>query len=168
MFAASTAPSAAPAPIIVCISSINRIIERLLDISSMTLFILSSNSPRYFAPAIIEGRSRVTSVRPDSCSGTSPSAMSFARPSTTAVFPTPGSPMRQGLFFCLRQSIPITRSVSFSRPMVGSSLPAAAAAVRSRPYFERVGAPSILPPRSPLEPAPSCNLADILPDTLSR
>ena len=128
----------------------------------MTLFILSSNSPRYFAPAIIDGRSRVMSVRPASCSGTSPLAIRRARPSTTAVFPTPGSPIRQGLFFCLRQSICITRAVSASLPTVGSSLPAAAAAVRSRPYFERVGAVSRMPMRSPV-----C-LSAALPAMLSR
>ena len=63
----------------------------------------------------------VLSRRP---SGTSPSAMRWARPSTMAVLPTPGSPMSTGLFFVLRDRIWITRRISPSRPMTGSSLPA--------------------------------------------
>ncbi len=43
--------------------------------------------------------SRVQTWRPASISGTSPATMSWARPSTTAVLPTPGSPMSSGLFF---------------------------------------------------------------------
>jgi hypothetical protein len=55
-----------------------------------------SNSPRYFAPATIAPRSSAMSVLPRSESGTSPATMRCARPSTTAVLPTPGSPMRPG------------------------------------------------------------------------
>ena len=40
-----------------------------------------------------------------------------------AVLPTPGSPIRAGLFFVRRLRIWMTRSISFSRPMTGSSLP---------------------------------------------
>ena len=109
--------------------------------SAMMPLSLSSNSPRYFAPAIMEGISTVTMRLPFKVSGTLPSAMRWQRPSTTAVLPTPGSPMRQGLFFPRRDRMRMTRSVSFSRPMMGSSLPPSAMAVRSRPYFDRVGAP---------------------------
>jgi hypothetical protein len=42
-------------------------------------------------------------------SGTSLSTIRCARPSTTAVFPTPGSPIRQGLFFVRRDKIWIAR-----------------------------------------------------------
>ena len=40
-----------------------------------------------------------------------------------AVLPTPGSPIRAGLFFVLRPRIWMTRSISFSRPMTGIELP---------------------------------------------
>ncbi len=43
-------------------------------------------------------------------------------PSTMAVFPTPGSPMRTGLFFVRRDSTCITRRTSSSRPMTGIEL----------------------------------------------
>ena len=59
-------------------------------------------------------------------------AMSWASPSTIAVLPTPGSPIRTGLFFLRRERISITRSISFWRPIVGSSDPSAASCVRSR------------------------------------
>ena len=68
-------------------------------------------------------------------SGTSPSTMRRARPSTMAVLPTPGSPMSTGLFLVRRDSTWMTRRISSSRPMTGSSLPWRAASVRSRPYF---------------------------------
>ena len=51
-FAASTAPSAAPAPTIVCSSSMKRTISpSAFLISAKTALIRSSNSPRYFEPA---------------------------------------------------------------------------------------------------------------------
>ena len=56
-----------------------------------------------------------------------------------AVLPTPGSPIRAGLFFVLRPRIWMTRSISFSRPMTGSSLPARAASVRLMPSWSTVG-----------------------------
>ena len=56
-----------------------------------------------------------------------------------AVLPTPGSPMRTGLFFVRRDRTWMTRRISSSRPMTGSSLPARASAVRSRPYFSSAG-----------------------------
>ena len=58
-------------------------------------------------------------------SGTSPSTMRRASPSTIAVLPTPGSPMSTGLFFVRRDSTWMTRRISSSRPMTGSSLPLA-------------------------------------------
>ena len=67
-------------------------------------------------------------------SGTSPSAMRRARPSTMAVLPTPGSPISTGLFLVRRDSTWMTRRISSSRPMTGSILPSRAAWVRSRPY----------------------------------
>ena len=52
-----------------------------------------------------------------------------------AVLPTPGSPMRTGLFFVLRERMRITSRISVSRPITGSSLPARAISTRSLPYF---------------------------------
>ena len=106
-------------------------------ISFSTAFSRSSNSPRYLAPATIEPRSRPITRLPFRPSGTSPSTMRWARPSTMAVLPTPGSPMRTGLFLVRRESTWITRRISSSRPMTGSIFPWRASAVRSRPYFSR-------------------------------
>ena len=50
-----------------------------------------------------------------------------------AVLPTPGSPIRAGLFFVRLERIWMTRSISFSLPMTGSSFPARAASVRLMP-----------------------------------
>ena len=50
-----------------------------------------------------------------------------------AVLPTPGSPISTGLFFVRRERTWMTRRISSSRPMTGSSLPEAAASVRSLP-----------------------------------
>src|SRR5436190_19778550 len=66
-------------------------------------------------------------------SGTSPWIMRSANPSTIAVLPTPGSPISTGLFFVRRDSTWMTRRISSSRPITGSSLPCSAASVRSRP-----------------------------------
>ena len=135
-FEASIAPSLAPAPTTVCSSSMNRMMLPSESVTSFrTAFRRSSNSPRYFAPATSAPRSRATtrfSFRP---SGTSPRTIRCARPSTIAVLPTPGSPMRTGLFFVRRLSTWMTRRISSSRPMTGSRMPFRAASVRSRPYF---------------------------------
>ena len=61
--------------------------------------------------------------------------MRCARPSTTAVLPTPGSPTSTGLFFVRRDRICITRSISVWRPTTGSSLPSEASLVRLRPNW---------------------------------
>ena len=68
-------------------------------------------------------------------SGTSPATIRCASPSTIAVLPTPGSPISTGLFFVRRDSTWMTRRISSSRPITGSSFPASAASVRSRPNF---------------------------------
>ena len=102
-------------------------------ISLSTALSRSSNSPRYLAPATIAPRSSAITRLFFSASGTSPSTMRGARPSTMAVLPTPGSPMSTGLFLVRRDSTWITRRISSSRPMTGSSLPWRATSVRSRP-----------------------------------
>ena len=76
--------------------------------------------------------SSATSSRFRSDSGTSPLTMRWARPSTIAVLPTPGSPISTGLFLVRRESTCITRRISSSRPMTGSSFPFRASSVRLR------------------------------------
>ena len=139
MLPASIAPSAAPAPTIVWSSSMNVMISPSESaISFSTAFSRSSNSPRYFAPASMPPRSSEITRLSFNDSGTSPSTIRCANPSTIAVFPTPGSPIRTGLFFVRRDRTWITRRISSSRPITGSSLPARACSVRSRPYFSRL------------------------------
>ena len=123
MLLASIAPSAPPAPTSVCISSTNVITSPCAsEISFNTALSRSSNSPRYFAPASIAPMSSEMSRLPFKPSGTSPCAIRRAKPSTIAVLPTPGSPIRTGLFFVRRESTWMTRRISSSRPMTGSIL----------------------------------------------
>ncbi|KAG1323438.1 hypothetical protein G6F63_012995 [Rhizopus arrhizus] len=63
--------------------------------------------------------------------------MRCARPSTMAVLPTPGSPIRTGLFLVRRCRIWMVRRISSSRPITGSSLPWRARSVRSKVYLDR-------------------------------
>ena len=135
IFAASTAPSAEPAPTIVWISSINNITSFTFFTSSKHFFILSSKSPLYFAPATILDISILTTLLFFSISGTSSNTIFSANPSTTAVFPTPGSPIKQGLFLVLLDKISITLSISFFLPITGSSFPSFACFVKSAPYW---------------------------------
>jgi len=132
------APSAAPAPTKVCSSSINSmILPSDLVISVMTALSLSSNSPRNLLPATMAPKSSARTFLSFRLSGTSPDMMRCAKPSTIAVFPTPGSPISTGLFFVLLESTCITLRISSSRPITGSSLPARARVVRSRVYFSK-------------------------------
>ena len=133
ILAASIEPSAAPAPMILWISSINRITSFALAASSIRFLTRSSNSPRYFVPATIETRSSEISRLFCKTCGTFPCAIRWASPSAIAVFPTPASPIRQGLFLLRRDRIRTTRSISFSRPMTGSSSLFLAFSVKSRP-----------------------------------
>ena len=133
MFEASIAPSAPPAPTIVCISSTNKIMSPASLISRRIFFTRSSNSPRYLVPATKVPISRETIRLSANSVGTSPSAIRWASPSAIAVFPTPGSPSKTGLFFDRRIKISITRLISFSRPEIGSISPFRAILVRSRP-----------------------------------
>ena len=89
----------------------------------MAAFSRSSNSPRKRVPAIIAPRSRLITRLPSRISGTSSVTIFCASPSTMAVFPTPASPISTGLFLVRRLSTWITRRISASRPMTGSSLP---------------------------------------------
>ena len=139
MLAASIAPSAAPAPTSVCSSSMNSTASLVLRSSSMIFFSRSSNSPRYLVPATRLPMSSVSTRLLASVSGTSPATIRCASPSAMAVLPTPGSPMSAGLFLVRRLRIWMTRSISFSRPMTGSILPARTASVRLMPSWSTVG-----------------------------
>ena len=75
ILAASIAPSAAPAPIKVCISSITRMIFPACLISSMIFLRRSSNSPLYFVPAINKPISNCTIFLFSKISGTSESTI---------------------------------------------------------------------------------------------
>ena len=133
---ASIAPSPAPAPTTVWTSSMKSTTSPIDSCTSFsTAFRRSSNSPRNLAPAIRAPMSRASSRQSRSDSGASPAAMRWARASAMAVLPTPGSPIRIGLFFVRRDSTVIARLTSSSRPMTGSSLPSLASRVRSRLYL---------------------------------
>jgi len=92
----------------------------------MIFFNLSSNSPRYFVPATSRPISSVTTLLSSNMSGTSLFIILCAKPSAIAVFPTPGSPIKIGLFFVRRPRICITLSISFDLPITGSNFPSAA------------------------------------------
>ncbi len=102
---ASIAPSAAPAPMSVCTSSITKITFPAERISSMIFLRRSSNSPRYLVPATNNPISRVTTRFSSRISGISLLAIREANPSAIAVLPTPGSPINTGLFFVRRPNI---------------------------------------------------------------
>src|SRR3989344_766727 len=135
---ASIAPSAAPAPTIVWISSMKiTTLPSARSISFMMALRRSSNSPRYFVPAMSDPRSSDASSFPLSDSGTSPLAIRWASPSAIAVLPTPASPISIGLFFVRRERIWMTRLISSSRPMTGSSLFFVESFVSWRVYWVR-------------------------------
>ncbi|KFM22760.1 hypothetical protein F751_2951, partial [Auxenochlorella protothecoides] len=107
--AASMAPSVLPAPSTVCSSSTNRMTRPAASCTSFsTALSRSSNSPRYLAPATSEPMSSEISLTPW-VSGMSPRTMRWARPSTMAVLPTPGSPISTGLFLVRRHSTRMVR-----------------------------------------------------------
>ncbi len=94
-FAASDgAPSAEPAPTMVCASSTNRMKLGRSFSSRMTFCMRSSNMPRSIVPATIVFICRLTTWQSRSRTGTLSGSNSRRRasPSTMAVFPTPGSP----------------------------------------------------------------------------
>ena len=134
--AASPVPAAPPAPTSVCASSMNRMIG-FADActSSITLRSRLSNSPFMLAPACSKPMSSTCSSTSFSCGGTSPCTSRCANPSTTAVLPTPASPVRMGLFWRRRIRMSTIWRISSSRPVTGSSSPARAFSVRLTAYF---------------------------------
>ena len=121
-------------------------------ISSITFFKRSSNSPRYFVPATKEPISSIIKRFLAMSAGTSPATIFCAKPSAIAVLPTPGSPIKTGLFFVRRDKIWMTRLTSAERPTTGSMRWSRACCVKSRANESSVGVPSCacwLPRRPP-------------------
>ena len=139
IFEASRLPVAPPAPTMVWISSIKRIISEFFSNSFMTAFILSSNCPLYLVPATKLARSNEIILLLYNTLDTFFFIILIARPSAIADFPTPGSPISKGLFFFLLLSIWETLWISTSLPMIGSSLSFSAIDVRSLPKLSRTG-----------------------------
>ena len=123
IFEASIVPSLLPpAPTRLCISSIyTMLLSASLVIPSITSLIRFSKSPRNWVPANRVPRSNWYILLPFRRLGTSQrlDAINSARPYTSAVLPTPGSPICRGLFFSLRQSTCIVRCNSSFLPIKG-------------------------------------------------
>ena len=139
MLAASMVPAAAPAPTMVCISSMKRMTLGFFCNSLIMERMRSSNWPRYLVPATTDDMSSMMTRLSNSTRDTFFCVMRRASPSTMADLPTPGSPISTGLFFLRRLRICARRSISRSRPTTGSSLPSAAARVMSVPKLSSTG-----------------------------
>ena len=139
ILAASIEPGVEPAPISVCISSIKITTSGFCSISLISARIRSSNCPRYFVPATIAVISRLIIRLLNRTGDVWCLLISWARPSTIALLPTPGSPIKIGLFFFLRHKISTTRWISRSRPTTGSSFPSDAHFVKSVPKLSSTG-----------------------------
>jgi hypothetical protein len=132
MFDASRVHSQEPAQIIVCISSINSITSfSTFDASSITCFILSSNSHLYFAHATILDISSDNIFLSFIENGTFHVATAKASHSAIAVLPTPGSQTRTGLFFVFLFNIAINLSISSSLHSILSIFHSLASFVKS-------------------------------------
>ena len=139
MLAASIEPGVEPAPISVWISSMKITTSGFCSISLIRARMRSSNCPRYFVPATTAAMSRLMMRLLNSTGDVWCLHIICAKPSTMALLPTPGSPIRIGLFFLRRHNISVTRCISRSRPTTGSSFPSAAAFVRSEPKLSSTG-----------------------------
>ena len=139
MLAASMEPGVAPAPIMVCISSMKMMMSGFCSNSLTSIFMRSSNCPRYLVPATTPVMSSVTRRLLKSMGEQWREAIICASPSTMALLPTPGSPMRMGLFFLRRPRISMTRCISAVRPTQGSSFDSRACWVRSVPKLSSTG-----------------------------
>ena len=144
----------------VCASSMKMMIGLGEDFtSSISPFNRFSNSPFTLAPACSRAKSSVRTVTFFNGGGTSPLAMRMAKPSTTAVLPTPASPVRIGLFCRRRIRISTTCRISASRPSTGSILPAFARSVKFTVNWSRFG--DLLggfgPPAPPAPPPPTAS-----------
>jgi len=140
IFEASRVHSQLQAQIIVCISSINNITSfSTFEASSIICFNLHSNSHLYFVQATIALKSSDRIFLFFIENGTFPSATAFASHSTTAVLPTQGSQIRAGLFFVFLFKIAINLFISFSLPIILSSLFSLAKRVKSSQKKSSIG-----------------------------
>jgi hypothetical protein len=120
----------------VCISSIKSIIFQFdFSTSFITAFNLSSNSHLYLAQASRAHISRVIILFHFRLSGISHSTIFLAIHSTIAVFQTPGSQIKTGLFFDLRESICRALLISSSLQITGSIFQFLASSTKSIQYF---------------------------------
>ena len=155
--AASPWPAEPPAPMSVCASSMNSIVGvGLFLIASITFFRRFSNSPLTDAPAWRSPRSRPHKSTLRKWSGTSLLAIRKASPSTMAVFPTPASPTRMGLFFLRRLRMSSACRISLSRPKIGSILPSRANWVKFVQNWVSTSAWPAPPPDRLFVPAAGC------------
>ena len=131
-------PPVEPAPKIWWISSKKRMILPA-SLTSLTKFwIFSSKAPRYCVPASNPEISiEITSLFLI-LAGTSPLTIACAKPSTTAVLPTPASPTRTGLFLVRRAKISAVSWISLFRPITGSRLPCLASSVKLLPSLVKI------------------------------
>ena len=116
-------PMLEPAPIIMWISSINKMASGFFFKAFNSCFKRFSKSPRYFVPATNAPISKLYTSAFSSGFGALPFTINHAKPSAIEVLPTPGSPTNNGLFLRRRHRICAARSISFSRPINGSVLP---------------------------------------------
>ena len=130
--------------------------------SAITDFKRFSNSPLTLAPACNKPKSRLRTATSLNGSGTSPDAIRRAKPSTTAVLPTPASPVNIGLFWRRRIRISIICLISSSRPRTASIFPCLAASVKLTVNLSREGV--LLGVAGPLENevSPTSTLDDSL------
>jgi hypothetical protein len=103
--------------------------------SFITAFNLSSNSHLYFAQAKREPISRDIILLCNRLSGTSFSTIFLAIHSIIAVFQTPGSQIKTGLFFVLLDNICRVLLISSSLHITGSIFHLRAKSTKSIQYF---------------------------------
>jgi len=137
ILAAFIPPSASPADIMLCISSITSIIFPNSLTSFIILRILDSNWPLNWVPATIPVMSSMYISLFNSFAGTSWFTILIANPSAIAVLPTPASPIRQGLFFWRLFNIWTILSISFVLPIILSIFPSAAFLFKFVPNISR-------------------------------
>jgi|GEM_PF-5945891 len=123
-------PLVLPAPMMVWISSMNKMACGIFSSCFKTDLTRASKSPRYFVPAKSEPISSAYTSASFSTSGISPLTIWCAKPSASAVLPTPASPTKSGLFLRRRHRICTSLSISCLRPIKGSIRPALTSALR--------------------------------------
>ncbi len=105
--------------------------------SSIIDFILASNWPLNCVPAITAVISSKYTSLLNNLAGTFPSAIFIAKPCAIAVLPTPGSPIKHGLFLERRFKIWIILWISLFLPITASNWPFLALFVRFVPKVSK-------------------------------